>query len=365
MRSLVLAVLLVLPALPAAARPAGPHAVDAQAKGYACPMPEHPEVFAKPGRCPRPRCGMELVAKGPDARARDVAILVFDGVQVIDYAAPFEVFGQAGFRVFTVGPTTKPVTTAMGQTLVPSHDFASAPPSAVLVLPGGDVPLRDARIVDFVRTRTAASDVVLSVCTGAFWLAKADLLDGLTVTTFHGALEELQHLAPKARVVRDRRFADSGKIVTSAGLTSGLDGAMHVVDRLLGRDRAREVALTLEYDWRPDSTWARASLADRHVPNVSFGDGVRFHATRSLGDADHWHLEGRVETAESPAALAARLSAQLTAAGRWTLVERADDGRSTWSFADDGGRPWRAAVRLSSAPEPGTVSVELTLDRQR
>ena len=361
MRSLVLAALL---ALPGAARPEAPPAADARAAGYACPMPEHPEVFAKPGRCPRPHCGMELVAKTKDG-ARDVAILVFDGVQVIDYAAPFEVFGQAGFRVFTVGPTTKPVTTAMGQTLVPTYDFATAPPAAVLVLPGGDVPLEDARILDFVRTRTASSDIVLSVCTGAFWLARANLLDGLTVTTFHRALDGLQSMAPKARVVRDRRFADNGKIITSAGLTSGLDGAMHVVDRLLGRDRAREVALTLEYDWRPDATWARASLADRHVPNVSFGDGVRFHPTRSLGDADHWDLEGRVETAEGAAALATRVTAQLKDVVRWTLVEAAADGRSTWSFADEGGRPWRASLRLAPAAEPGAVSVALALDRQR
>src|SRR6187455_2697173 len=128
MRSLVLAALLALlallalPALPAAARPDAPPAAPAEAAGYACPMPEHPEVFAKTGRCPR--CGMELVAKTADG-ARAVAILVFDGVQVIDYAAPCEVFGQAGFRVFTVGPTTKPVTTAMGQALVPAYDFAT------------------------------------------------------------------------------------------------------------------------------------------------------------------------------------------------------------------------------------------------
>lgn len=361
MRSLVLASLLALPA--AAARPAEEPAA-ARPPAYACPMPEHPEVFAHRGRCPRPRCGMELVAKAKEG-ARAVAILVFDGVQVIDYAAPFEVFGQAGFRVFTVGPTTKPVTTAMGQTLVPTHDFATAPPSAVLVLPGGDVPLEDARIVDFVRARTAASEVVLSVCTGAFWLAKADLLDGLTVTTFHRALDQLQAMAPQARVVRDRRFADNGRIVTAAGLTSGMDGALHVVDRLDGRDRAREVALTLEYDWRPDSTYARASLADRHVPNVSFGHGVRFHATRSLGDADHWTLEGRVETAETVDALQARLSGQLKEVGRWTPVEGTDGGRSTWSFADEGGRPWRAAVRLAPAAEPGTLTVALTLDRRR
>jgi putative intracellular protease/amidase len=359
MRSLVLAALLALPA--GTARPADETAAAAEAARYACPMPEHPEAFARPGRCPR--CGMDLVAQKEDG-ARTVAVLVFDGVEIIDYAAPFEVFGQAGFRVFAVGPTTRPVTTAMGMTLVPAYDFATAPGSAVLVLPGGDVPLQDARIVDFVRARTARSEVVLSVCTGAFWLAKAGLLDGLTATTFHSAIDPLQHMAPLARMVRDRRFADNGRIVTAAGLTSGMDGALHVVDRLLGRDKAREVALTLEYDWHPDSTYARASLADRHVPNVSFGPGVRFEPTRSLGDADQWSLEGRVETTETAAAVDARLAAQLRDSVKWTLVARADAGGSTWSFADESGRPWRAVVRLSPA-EPGALAVALTLDRQR
>jgi putative intracellular protease/amidase len=359
MRSLVLAVLLALSA--GNARPADETAAAAEAPRYACPMPEHPEVFARPGRCPR--CSMDLVEQKEDG-ARAVAVLVFDGVEIIDYAAPFEVFGQAGFRVFTVGPTTRPVTTAMGMTLVPAYDFATAPRSAVLVLPGGDVPLQDARIVDFVRARTARSEVVLSVCTGAFWLAKAGLLDGLTATTFHRAIEPLQHMAPLARVVRDRRFADNGRIVTAAGLTSGMDGAMHVVDRLLGRDKAREVALTLEYDWHPDSTYARASLADRHVPNVSFGPGVRFEPTRSLGDADQWSLEGRAATTETAAAVDARLAAELRDSAKWTLVAPADAGASTWSFADESGRPWRAVVRLTQA-EPGALAVALTLDRQR
>jgi hypothetical protein len=125
------------------------------------------------------------------------------------------------------------------------------------------------------------------------------------------------------------------------------------------------VALTLEYDWKPDSTWARASLADRHVPNVSFGHGVRFQPTRSLGDADHWDLEGRVETPETATALAAQISAQLGDIVRWTLVEAAADGRSTWSFKDDDGHEWQAAVRLTPAVEPGALAVALTLDRRR
>jgi transcriptional regulator GlxA family with amidase domain len=279
MRWLVVAVALSFVAGPAPAFSAA-SAEKKVAAAYVCPMLEHPEVFEKPGTCPR--CGMKLVDRA-DLVHRTAAILVFDGVQVIDYAAPYEVLGQAGFQVVTVGPTRAPVTAAMGQKLIPSYCFDDAPAAGVVVLPGGDVNTPDTRVIDWVRARTAKADVVLSVCNGAFWLAKAGLLDGLTATTFYRLIEGLQDAAPKCHVVRDRRFVDNGKIVTSAGLTSGMDGALHVVDKLLGREKAREVALNLEYDWDPNSKYARASLADRYLPNVDLAARGESHEVTSLG----------------------------------------------------------------------------------
>ncbi len=338
-----------------AATPSAESKVDAQ---YVCPMLEHPEVFGKPGTCPR--CGMKLVERA-DLIHRTAAILVFDGVQVIDYAAPYEVLGQAGFQVFTVGPTTTPVTAAMGQKLIPSYGFDEAPPAGVVVLPGGEVNTKDARIVDWVRARSEKADVVLSVCNGAFWLAKAGLLDGLTATTFHSLIAGLQDAAPKCHVVRDRRFVDNGKIVTSAGLTSGMDGALHVVDKLLGREKAREVALNLEYDWDPDSKYARASLADRYLPNIDLGQATSFQQTRSLGDLDHWIVEGTLSTHESRDATLARIAQQLTAGAGWTRVG-ADGTKQTWRFSDERGRPWRAAVALAAEGD-GVFHAAFSLDR--
>jgi putative intracellular protease/amidase len=328
---------------------------------YVCPMPEHPRVFQKAGTCPE--CGMRLVERKAVKKRRNVAILVFEGVQIIDFSAPYEVFGQAHFNVFTVGPTHDAVTTAMGLKVTPTYAFGDAPPAEIIVLPGGNVNVDDHRIVDWVRAREAQSEVTLSVCNGAFWLAKAGLLDGLTATTFHGLIDELVTAAPKARIVRDKRFIDNGRIVTSAGLTSGMDGALHVIEKLLGRDKARAVALQLEYDWRPESTYARANLADRYIPHLELGPDVE--VTTSLGDVDQWRLEAVVGTKEAAGAFLARVENQLTSRARWRREGSAGDGGRTqrWGFADDQGRAWRGMVAVAAGEREGSLKVTLQLER--
>ena len=204
---------------------------------------------------------------------RNVAILIFPGVQIIDYTGPYEVLGHASvngqraFRIYTVSETTDPITTAMGMTVVPAFAFDRAPKADVLVVPGGGVDphLENPAYLRWLRASAKDAEVVLSVCNGAFFLAKAGLLDGLEATTFAGLIEELKTAAPKTKVVSDRRFVDNGKIVTAAGLSSGIDGALHVIEKLYGKGAAQVAAVGMEYDWRPDSGWARASLADRHL----------------------------------------------------------------------------------------------------
>ena len=359
----IAAIVLPLALLMTAPACSAPPKAPAGETEYVCPMPEHAQVFDHPGKCPQ--CGMDLV---PRASVRAVAILVFDGVQIVDYTAPYEIFGQAGFTVFTVGPTAEPITTAMGMKVVPAYDLAHAPAAGVLVLPGGNVDVSDARIVEWVKRRSAQSEIVLSVCNGAFWLAKAGLLDGLTATTFHGLIDDLKAAAPKARIVRDRRWVDNGKIVTAAGLSSGIEGALHVVEKLSGADQAREIALHIEYDWRPDSKWARANLADRWVADLQLGDGVSYRALSSLGDADHWRMEGLATTALAPEALADRLGKQLAARPRWTAAvpTRVAAGVTTrhFSFKDDQGRPWNATLSLAPGATAGELKTTLEWARR-
>jgi len=202
---------------------------------------------------------MALAEGTPPVSPKNVAILLFPGVQIIDYAAPYEVFGQAHTHVFTVAEKAGPITTAMGSVVIPAYTLENSPRVDVLVVPGGDavfVEVENAKLIRWIRSTAANSQFVLSVCSGAFLLAKAGLLDGLEATTFHLAIDALASAAPKTRVVRGQRYVDNGKVITSGGLTAGIDGSLHVVERLFGAAKARAVAKQLEYEstgfeWNP------------------------------------------------------------------------------------------------------------------
>jgi transcriptional regulator GlxA family with amidase domain len=204
-----------------------------------------------------------LSACGPAAQAAHlphsqpvirVGVVMFDGVEPIDYAGPYETFAQAGFGVATVSADGKAVT-GMGLKVTPDYSFANAPQFDVLVVPGGDVghASHDKALLDFIRQRSGSARQVLSVCTGAYILAATGLLDGLKATTFVQAAQDLAATYPKVHVLSNVKWADNGKIVTSAGLTTGIDAALHVVAKLKGPDVAHSVAMTMEYGWQPDA----------------------------------------------------------------------------------------------------------------
>src|SRR6266852_4079568 len=177
--------------------------------------------------------------------SKKVAILIFDGVQIIDYTGPYEVFGSADFDVYTVAETTAPVTTAMGMTVVPKHTFADAPQPDVLVVPGGGVKAtRDsAPTLRWIRDVTARAQYTMSVCNGSFILGSAGLLDGLNATTTSGNIDRMRAAFPEIHVVDDQRVVDNGKIITTGGLSAGIDGALHVISKMQGAGRAQQVAL--------------------------------------------------------------------------------------------------------------------------
>jgi transcriptional regulator GlxA family with amidase domain len=160
-----------------------------------------------------------------------VGIFIFNGVQIIDYTGPYEVFGHAPWdlNIFTVAETADPVTTWMGMSVVPKYTFENAPKADILLVPGGDIrqQIKNPKVIKWLQDRAGEADYVMSVCNGAFFLSKAGLLDGNTATTFYDMIDDLKKDAPKARIVRDQRFSDIGKIITTAGLSSGIDGALH------------------------------------------------------------------------------------------------------------------------------------------
>lgn len=182
----------------------------------------------------------------PSADPYAVGLLVFPGVEVLDVMGPADVFVVAAqgqrFRVALVAASLDPVETMGGLRLLPSVTFDDAPRFDVVVVPGGNLRAVDAAGLAWLRRASAAATITMSVCMGALILARAGLLDDLEATTHHWGLERLAAFAPRCRVVEGRRFVDAGRIVTTAGVTAGIDGALHVVARLCGEDAARWTA---------------------------------------------------------------------------------------------------------------------------
>jgi putative intracellular protease/amidase len=295
------------------------------------------------------------------ARTRNLAIFIFDRVQIIDYTGPFEVFGQAHdgdkplFNVYTVAEKAGPITTAMGMTVVPKYTFADMPKADVLLSPGGGVRthLENPKVIKWVQDTSANAEFVMSVCNGAFFLGKAGLLDGLSATTFYGLIDQLKVLAPKAHVVTDQRFVDNGKIITTAGLSSGIDGALHLIERIAGRGRAQEVALNLEYNWQPDIPYARASFADRYLRKVlgaegfKLPDGTGWTVLGQKGGKDAWEKNWQVRLGATAPELLEIIDAKLSEG--WTRISGVADrvgAKSLWRFADEDGKEWRAVAEV-------------------
>ncbi len=193
-----------------------------------------------------------------------VGILIFDDVEVLDFAGPFEVFSRtrlvpgadsrrsqadAPFDVFTVARTHAPVIATGGLVVTPTFAFADAPPIDILVVPGGFGTrplLDDAQTLEWIAARSSAARLTTSVCTGSLLLAKAGLLEGRRATTHWAALDTLAMLHDPALVERERRVVED-VVVTSAGVAAGIDMAFRVVERRCGRAVAEETAHYIEY----------------------------------------------------------------------------------------------------------------------
>jgi putative intracellular protease/amidase len=310
---------------------------------WVCPMSEHAQEFDQPGTCPL--CGMTLVEK---SRRFRVAVLLFNYVEDIDFAAPVEVFGQAGAEVFTVAATMDPVRTVFALHVKPDYDLAHAPAADLILVPGGGVNtvLKDEPTVAWVRQRATESRYVMSVCNGTFILGKAGLLDGLTATTTAGRIDELAEASPKTHVVR-QRFVDNGKVITTAGLSAGIDGSLHVIEREYGRPRAEEVARGIEYRWEPESKWTRATYADMHLPDVHLPDDAHWQKLGSQGDTEHWEMHGRLQVPMAQEEFLDYSTKQIVALG-WTLRE-SKQGTRTFAKKDRDGQTW--VTTLASVPD--------------
>lgn len=195
---------------------------------------------------------------------RTIGLFVYDDVEVLDFAGPYEVFTTASrvhglltpgapppFRVKTIGQTGAMQRARAGLSVFPDADFAATSYLDVLLVPGGVVTaeLEKAAVIDWIGVIAREAELVASVCTGAFLLAKAGLLDGQDATTHWDDIDDMRAAFPQVRVHAQRRWVDNGKFVTSAGISAGIDMSLHLVERLASRELALATAHRMEYDW--------------------------------------------------------------------------------------------------------------------
>lgn len=222
------------------------HLIDDKLSGFVCNVLRYKPVAAWVATAVF--LGALAAPCGAQSAPRNVAILVWPGAELLDFTGPAEVFAADGrhrlFKVYTVGFAKEPLRTQGSVLVLPEFTLADCPKPDVIVVPGGNMnPVTGNReVLGWLKRHSPGADVVLSVCTGSFLLAEAGLLDGLEATTHHFGWEALARQFPGVRVVRTERFVDNGKVVTAGGVSAGIDGALHVVEKLHGREAAEWTA---------------------------------------------------------------------------------------------------------------------------
>jgi putative intracellular protease/amidase/YHS domain-containing protein len=207
--------------------------------------------------------------KPPAQGSIPVAFLISEGAVMIDFTGPWEVFqdviipGRADhpFHLYTVSESTSPIHASSGMKIVPDYTFENAPAPKVIVIPAQSQPSE--ATLEWIRKSTKTTDVTMSVCTGAFVLAKTGLLSGKAATTYHGAFVSFANEFPDIHLKRGARFVEDGNLATAGGLSSGIDLALRVVERYFGREIAQKTAYNMEYQglgWmNPDSNQVYAA----------------------------------------------------------------------------------------------------------
>ncbi len=186
----------------------------------------------------------------PMPNAIRIAALIHPGMEILDFAGPVEVFTNAGWEVFIVARDKSPVTSQGVVKILPQYDITDCPPADVLATFGGnsEEAVQQPEVIRWIQERAPACQVLFSVCTGVFYFAAAGLLTGHRVTTFHGEIERLRQEAPQSEVRTDVKYVDSGKIITAAGVSSGIDGALYLVEKIAGKTKADAIAKYIEYN---------------------------------------------------------------------------------------------------------------------
>lgn len=189
-----------------------------------------------------------------------VGIFLFNEVEVLDFAGPFEVFSitthrdstEKAFKVGTVAQSKDMITARNGLKVQPDYAFSDAPPFDILIIPGGygaeEIEIHNEKVIEWIKERSKEVKLIASVCTGAFLLAKSGLLDGKRATTHWMDTDRLAREFPRVTVQPSVKFVDEGTVITAGGISAGINMSFHIIKRLLGRDVAKYTAKRMEYD---------------------------------------------------------------------------------------------------------------------
>jgi len=318
-------------------------------------------------------------AAHPDPAKKKVAILIFNDVQVIDYSGPLEVLSDAGFDVFTVAATRDPVTTSAGDAvkLTPKYTFADAPQADLIVIPGGGFEAaKDSATTAWIKRESEHAAHTMSVCNGAFTLANTGLLDGLKATTTAGNINRFRRTFPGIKVAAGERVVDNGRILTTAGLSAGIDGALHMVDVLKGEGAGQSVALGIEYDWRPKGAYVRGLMADRLIPSI-YGALKAQKVSDPFddlanGDKTRWDRTLWYSTKQSPEALMGAVKTAYEKAyaqdgGAWSPktfhIAAAGPRAAKLRFDDREGHHWKGLVTVQPVDGAEQVAFRIAINR--
>ncbi len=198
-----------------------------------------------------------LISSNLKAKEYIVSILIYDEVYLMDFAGPLEIFNDAmiddsssGFKVFLVSPNGKPIKAHTGTIINADYSIQNAPKSDIMVIPGGNLKLakENKDVADWIIKFSKTDGILMSVCTGAFILADLGLLDNQKATTWYGAKTNLKKKYPLINVVEGQRYTDNGNIITTSGVSAGIDGALYLVERLFGKEESVKTAKYIEWE---------------------------------------------------------------------------------------------------------------------
>lgn len=309
------------------------------------------------------------------APQKQIAILLFDGVDVIDFAAPEDIFSNAGMKVFTVSASGGTITTADGLKVTPTYSYAAAPKADALVIPGGGTSRieKDTTTLAWIKQRYADGETIMSVCNGAFTLANTGLLHGMKATTTSGNIDALRKAHADINVVRTARVVDNGRIITTGGYSAGIDGALHLIARMAGDGKAQWTAELIEYDAQPEGSFLPATHGF-HVMHQTLGNenltgfGHIDTLVSTAGDTNRWRYVWLVHSKLGNADLADRIDLALAderkeMQGMDMNGPYASSPGHHWTFVDTDGETWKEKLEVSDAGEAGQYLVALSVEK--